>query len=298
MSVPESLINQLYKAGNLTTKDIQSIITSFQSFPKQVDEDVDLELIIHDNEIRERVQTALINPGGQILSKTRDRADGMTYIREIPTTVNVYPLEHSYNGTGSIVTTGRQFEGGWETDGTYYQSVSNASRLNPTTDLGIVGWLYVPTGITSGKIVFKDTQYDLNISAANTLSFHVNSNTPVTATFTNDTWFHFAVTYNTSNGQNIYINGTSINSDATTGNITTSSNNLGIFATPSGGTLVGSGTRIAHLSILDGDLSPSWIGNHRDGVLDTNAETEITTIPFVAHDRPKPDASVGRCQVN
>lgn len=298
MSVPESLINQLYKAGNLTTKDIQSIITSFQSFPKQVDEDVDLELIVYDTEVRERVQTATVNPGGQILSKTRDRVDGMTYIREIPSIVNVYPLGHSYNGTGSLVTTGRKFEGGWQTDGTYYQSISNASRLNPTTDLGIVGWLYVPTGITSGKVVFKNTQYDLNISAANTLSFHVNSNTPVTASFTDDTWFHFAVTYNTSNGQNIYINGVSIDSDATSGNITTSGSNVGIYGTPSGTTLLGSGCRLAHLSILNGDLSGSWITNHRNGILDTNAESEITTIPFVAHDRPKPDASVGRCQIN
>lgn len=295
-SSPEALMNKLHR-GNFSESLLQEILTSFQAVPKLVDEDIDNILIIDAPEIRERVQTNLINPG-QLLTKNRDRADGLTYIREIPTTVNVYPLEHSFNGNGNIVTTGRIFEGGWETDGTYYQNISDATRLNPTTDIGIIGWLYVPTGITSGKIVYKNTQYDLNISAANTLSFHINSNTPVTASFTNDIWFHFAATYNTSNGQKIYINNVEIDNDATSGSITTSSNDVGIFGTDSGTVLLGNGSRLAWLSILAGDLSTSWIDNHFNGILDTNAETEITTIPFVAHDRPKPDCSVGLCQVN
>ena len=209
MSVPESLINSLYRASNISRADIQSIITSFQSQPKQVDEDIDIELNIYDTETRDRIVTGLVNPGGNNPSnQPKLRADGLTYIREIPSQVNVYPLQHTKNGTGNIITTGRQFEGGWQTTGSYYQSIANATRLNPTTNIGIVGWLRIPSGATSGKIVFKDTQYNLEISAANTLSFNVNSKTPVTATFTDDTWFHFAATYaSTASGQKIYING-------------------------------------------------------------------------------------------
>lgn len=300
MSVPESLINSLYRASNISRADIQSIITSFQSQPKQVDEDIDIELNIYDTETRDRIVTGLVNPGGNNPSnQPKLRADGLTYIREIPSQVNVYPLQHTKNGTGNIITTGRQFEGGWQTTGSYYQSIANATRLNPTTNIGIVGWLRIPSGATSGKIVFKDTQYNLEISAANTLSFNVNSKTPVTATFTDDTWFHFAATYaSAASGQKIYINGSLIDSDAETGSISTSSNNLGIFGSPSGTTLTPSNTVIAHLSILAGEPSSIWVTNHYNGILDTNAETEITTIPFVAHDNPKPDASVGRCQIN
>ena len=299
MSAPESLINALYRAGNLQGKDIQALISSFQAVPKQVDEDIDIELNILDPETRERIVSAVINPGGTgSLTETRDRNGENSYIREIPQQVNVYPLIHTENGTGSFILTDKKFGGGIQTNGSYYQSVPNQTRLNPTTDFGAVGWLYVPSGITSGKVIFKNTQYDLNISAANTLSFHVNSKSPVVATFTNDVWFHFAVTYNTSGGQEIYIDGVSIDSDSETGSITTSSSNLGIFGTPSGTTLLGSGCRLSWLSILSGNLSPSWITNHTNGVLDTNSETEITTIPFVAHGQPKPDCSVGRCQVN
>ena len=153
--------------------------------------------------------------------------------------------------------------------------------------------------LSSGKIVFKNTQYNLEISAENTLSFNVNSKTPVTASFVDDAWFHFAATYaSSSSGQKIYIDKVLIDSDSETGAITNSSNDLGILGNPVGTSLLGNECVIAHLSILNGEPGSSWIDNHYSGLIDTDSITEITTIPFVTHDRPKPDASIGMCQVN
>lgn len=300
MSAPESLINQLYRAGNLSSKEIQSIITSFQSIPKQVDEDVDIELNVYAPEIRERIQNAVINPGGLNPSnQTRDRVGENSYIREIPSQVNVYPLIHTENGTSTFLTTGKKFSGGLQTDGSYYQSIPSATRLNPTTEIGIVGWLRIPSGVNTGKILNKSTQYNLEITSANTLSFNVNSKTPVDLTFVDDVWFHFACTYaSSSSGQKIYKDAVLQDSDSETGIITTSSNSLGILGNSNGTNKLGANSVIAHLTMLNGEPDNTWITNHMNGILDTNAETEITTIPFVAHGQPKPDASVGLCQVN
>lgn len=296
MSSPEALINKLHR-GNYSETLIQQILTSFQAVPKLVDTDVDDILILDAPETRERIVSYQVNPGS-FVDINRDRADGMTYIRQIPSIVNVYPLQHTKNGTGSILTTGRKFEGGWATDGSYYQSIASASRLNPTTNIGIVGWLRIPSGTTSGKIVFKSTQYNLEISAANTISFNVNSKTPVNGTFISDTWFHVACTYHSSNGQKIYINKVLTDSDSEVGSINSSSNDLGIYGTPAGATLLPSNAVLAHLSIVNAEFTSGWITNHYNGILDTQTNQEILTVPFVAHDNPKPDCSVGRCQVN
>ena len=301
MSVPESLINRLYRSGNLQAKDIQSIITSFQSVPKQVEEDVDIELNVYAPEVRQRVQDLTINPGpgSDILAQTRNRSGENSYIREIPNQVNAYPLTHTENGNGSFDLSGKKFSGGLRTDGTYYQSVVSEARLNPTAEIGIVGWLKIGTGLASGKILNKSTQYNIEVTGVNTLSFNVNSKTPVNLTFTDNVWFHFACTYaSTSSGQNIYKDGVLVDSDGETGTITSSSNNLGILGNSNGTLKLGANSVIAHLTVLNGEPDSTWITNHMNGVLDTNTHVEIMTIPFVAHGQPLPDASVGKFQIN
>lgn len=299
MSAPEALINSLYRAGNIGTKDIQSILSTFQSIPKQVDEDIDIELNLYDTEVRDRIESHLINPGPGARNKTRDRDGGHGYFRKIPSQVNIYPLIHTINGTGTIISTGKKFTGGLQTDGTYYQSVGDKTRLNPTTEIGIVGWLKIPSGVTSGKIVSKSTQYNLEVTAANTISWNVNSKTPVTMTFPDDTWFHFGATYkSTASGQKIYDDAVLADSDSETGSITTSSNDLGILANSNGSTKLGANSIIAHLTMLSKEPNASWITDHKNGILNTETYTEIFTIPFVAHDRPKSDCSVGRCKIS
>lgn len=299
MSAPEALINSLYRSGNLTTKDIQSIISSIQAEPKQIDEDVDIELNMLDDETRNRIETHVVNPGGGFQTYARNRSGENSYIREIPTTVNIYPLTHVENGTGSFILSDKKFSGGFQTDGTYYQSIVDKTRLNPTETLGVIGWLKIPSGITSGKILNKSTQYNIEITSANTLSFNVNSKTPVELVFSDDTWFHFACTYkSTLSGQKIYKNSVLVDSDSDTGNIISTSNSLGILANSNGTSKLGNNCVIAHLTMLNGEPDNTWITNHYNGILDTNIHAEIMTIPFVAHGRPLPDASVGRCQIN
>jgi hypothetical protein len=58
-----------------------------------------------------------------------------------------------------------------------------------------------------------------------------------------------------------------------------------------------SGSRIAHFVMLNEEVSLSWIQDHRDGLQDTSGtNTEITTIPFVGDELPRPDATTGACK--
>jgi hypothetical protein len=58
-----------------------------------------------------------------------------------------------------------------------------------------------------------------------------------------------------------------------------------------------SGSRIAYLVMLHKEVSASWIQDHRDGLQDTSGtNVEITTIPFVGDELPRPDATTGGCK--
>lgn len=300
MSAPEGLINSLYRAGNIGMKDIQAILTSFQAVPKRIDSDTDLELIVFDTEVRERIQTAVLNPGDtNPLSETARRDANNSYIREIPTQVTVYPGIHSEFGSNSFILTDKKFGGGMMTDGTYYQTVASSARFNPTTELTICGWLRMPVTVSDGFIVYKNSQYIVNVTGATTLSFKIGTKTALTLTFTPGVWFHFAATYkSTGSGQKLYKDSILVDSDSETGAIPTSSNVLALFGDGLAGNLASNGVVASWISILSKEASSSWITDHFNGILDTNAVTEIVTIPFVAHALPKPDCSTGLCQIN
>jgi len=302
MSSPESLMNKLHR-GNFSEALLQEILTSFQAVPKLVDEDIDDILIVDAPETRDRIQTTVINPGGVAeLTETRDRHGALGYIRKLPSQVNVYPATHTTTGTFTFLTTDKQFTGGAEFDGSTYISIPNTTRFTPNQELSVIGWLNLPASSGTHQIIHKSTSYIVRIISSNRLQFLIRRSgswSTRTTTYTPDTWFHFACTYSGTEG-NIYIDGSVADTNTFSNDtINPGSGNVGIGATATGVGKIMNGAKIAHLSMINNAVSSSWVTDHMNGILDTSGTNiEITTIPFVAHENPLPDASVGKCQVN
>ena len=299
MSVPESLINSLYRAGTLTHKDIQSIVTSFQSVPKQVDEDVDIELIVYDPEVRERIQDFTLNPGpvAAALAQTRQRDDMRGCIRQLPNQVKAYPLDSTITGTAQLSNTLRQFSGGAVFDGSSYITVSNHARLNPTDDITIAGWFYFTDADTIRSVLEKPNQYDL-VVGRDQIQFRMyiaSTSYLTTIPITENAWHYILMSYDGSNLKRM-VNATE-NNLSITGSIDTGSSDFTIGTGASGAVV--NGTLMSNLTIIHNGVSASWITDHKAGVLDTSgANEEILTYKFATGWHPTPDASVGLCQIN
>ena len=226
------------------------------------------------------------------------------YIRQPPEIVVPCPLVETLTDTGISFSTGingdfsKKFGGGAKFNGSSYITIGDHSILNRTDKISITGWIYSPSGISSGDIIKKNNQYQLYISASNTLAWRIHSGgawkTPVTMSLTPDSWNHFAVTYkSTSSGQKIYKNAVLANSDSETGAIATSSNTLGIANDGAGSSALPANTRLAWLSLLYSEFVLSDVEKHYGGFLDTRNHTEIVTYPFTVNAKYETDMHPG-----
>jgi hypothetical protein len=58
-----------------------------------------------------------------------------------------------------------------------------------------------------------------------------------------------------------------------------------------------SGSKMAWFVMIHEEVSSSWLADHMAGLQDTSGTNEeITTIPFVQDELPRPDATTGACK--
>ena len=296
----EEIINLLLRNQNLTDGERATLFTAIQGLNPKADDLADLELIIHPTGIKERIITEL--PIRNLLSASANQPirnhDPQVMKRQIPDPVISYPMVHTDSGSYTFGLN-RKYQGGLTTDGTFYQVIDDYSRLNQTAKISISGFLYLPTISADGIIVAKDQQYELKVISGNKLSWRVYSgswHTALTYTFTSNTWFNFLVTYDSSVGQKIIINGSQVASDSTSGAINSTSNNLGIFGSATGSDLMPNNSIISWLHLNKNALSTSWASNYNSGLLKTDgSDIEITTLPFIDDTNPRPDSTSGLC---
>ena len=56
---------------------------------------------------------------------------------------------------------------------------------------------------------------------------------------------------------------------------------------------------MAWVSVLHKEVDSAWVSKHITGFLDiSNANIEITTIPFVGNINPEPKATTGMCKTS
>lgn len=250
------------------------------------------ERIIFSPRSKRRTTTVSVGYPGILEEQTRSRFYGYV-IRLPPVSVSSYPLTHTTLGTLSFPATGTKW-GGRVSLGSGNIKITDHSSLSPTTELTLVGWIYSPTPGADGIVIQKNNQYELKLTTGLSLQFRIYSSgawkTAVTYTIPANTWTHFACTYkSTSSGQKLYINGSSVSTDSSTGSIATSSNDVGIGGDSSGSSRMATNSRLSYIQMLSKEASSTWISNHYNGLVDMRTYTEMTTIPFFGDETPQPN---------
>lgn len=228
----------------------------------------------------------------------------------IPDNVRAYDLTHNNTNAGGLTfpspgqTPGDRHMGVAVTNGSSYMIINDHDWLDPTTEITVACFAYLPA-VTSGDkiIVKKDLQYELKLTATNTLSWRIYSGgawkTARTYVYTPNTWYNIVATYkSTSSGQKLYVNGTLQSSDAETGAINTTANNLGIFGEAGGTNLTPNGFALSWLILCSSEASSTWVSDYNTkGIanLDTDSDglQEITTIPFIGSYKEMPNSYAG-----
>ena len=261
---------------------------------------------VKDSLVRLRTSTISTTTGDESVIVTRGR--GIIPMRLVrPSSVKSYPLIHSTVGSPSLVTPSlTKFGGGVEFDGSSYFIIDDHSLLKPTDEMSLSMWLYLPAtegGDGIKDLINKNNQFGLKVRAHATTPNSLQMDWGVGASFTTmlytytpNTWFHLVTT--AKNGsQKMFIDTVQEDSKTLSGSLKTDTYDLHIGAGHLGTNKAKSGTRMSWFSLLNKDVDgvSGWVTNHHDGILDTAAATEITTIPFTGSFEPKPDATSGMC---
>jgi len=312
----EDIQTLLHMSPTITSEEVAKIFTMLQGFRAPLDEDFFIEFGIQADEIRLRSTTENIR--GADVSKTENRTRSLTggsasttLMRAIKQNPNLYALTHTENAFSGITFPQKdtRYGGRLDCDGIGYITVGDATRLNPTAELAIVGFMYIPSAVTVAAdefIVHKDNaQYSLKLTTKTNMRLTIDrSGGQVThdRTVPNDAWFSFGFSYDSTNGFRSYIDKVE-STAAQSGAILVTATNLGILARADGTGLLENTIRLGPLSILNGELTQAWINDYHDGLLNTDPSaspagfTEILTYLFTSHARPVPEITLGIARV-
>ena len=241
----------------------------------------------------------------------------MGFRKNIPDLVYAYDLVHNDSNatliefikpgdtefkTGDY---GLKYSGGARTVGTEYQIITDNALLNPTDEIAVVGWIYVPSSATVGStqyVVHKDdSQYWVGLTTKTNLRFSLTrgaGTVTIDVTIPNDAWVSFGFSYDTTNGFRAYVNKTQSLDATPTGNISTTATNLGLWGRAAGTALLETGIALAGIALYNDELNQTFMDSfHDDGILDHDTDAsglqEITFWPFIDSLQAMPNAFSG-----
>lgn len=297
-----SNINDYIKpsASGSNRKDINKILSLIHDIVAQEPEDEgNKERIMFTPHVKRRTTTVIFGAPNVKKSEVRSK-ENFVFRRVKPTTVDSYDLIHTQVGAGVLTFPVKDTVLGCrcDADGTNYITIDDDDLLDPTAEISIALKLSLPASSGGFVILEKVNQYRLRVVDTNTLEWAIFSGgsykTAVTFVYTPSTKYSVIASYkSTSSGQKLYINGTLEDSDSETGAMVGTSNKLGILATGAGASIAPNGVRIAIVTIQNDEVDSSFITDYENGILDTSAGNEITTIEFAGDDSPTPDAVAG-----
>jgi hypothetical protein len=297
------ITNFVRRSGSSNRDDINKLLSLVSNFFFSDPEEGALkERIEFSPQIRKRTTSVTTGFPNAIESETKNIQVKVAYNRKIPTTVTAYDLVHNTTNSITIPRTSMKFGAGGHGSGTGYITVTDHANLTSDT-LTLALWIYPKATSGDGLIISKNNEYQLKSESGNVLRFRTYSGgawrTGLTYTFTSniDTWISVICTYNSASGHNLYINNVSQGTDAITGSITGTSNDLKIF---------GDGTsnlptlfKLSWLNITNAVQDSTWRGKyHTDQLIDYSTDTNITIIPFMGDESAEPLASAGLFQAS
>lgn len=290
---------ELRTSQSLERDELNKILEKLLQLTKKTERESVKMFVPNASHVRSR-STTVTTSSPHITKNERRHRETHTMLRRKPSLVKSYPLSHSTTNGISFSAKGGKLAGNAIFSGTSFITVQNHARLNPTAELTIALWIKPAAATADGIIVRKNNQYELKLQNPNQIAFRIFSGgawkTPLVYTYTPNIWVHITATYkSTASGQKLFVNGSLSSSDSEIGAINTTTNALHIGG--DGTSNLPNNTALAWLTILSKEVSTAWITDfHANNIISTaGGNTEITTIPFVGDERPRPDATSGLC---
>ncbi|UVF62229.1 hypothetical protein [Nitrososphaeria virus YSH_1032793] len=295
-------------SSSLGLEEFVKLQTRIQKMNPKVNDDFTIDWLIVSPLID--IHNITLNVGDADLNheETHYGVDPVGYFRRIPSAVRAYDLIHNNSNAIGITfpnptSEATKFHALAKTNGSSYQIISDHSYFD-VSNLVIALWLKLPA--TSGgdgiqTIIEKTGSFLIQIDAHATASNQIrcrsivsSSNKDVTFTYTPDTLFCLIVKINSTSVE-AFVNNVSQGSISTGGVYDPTSNNVGIFGTPSGTQLMKSGCCLAWLTLGDKNVDSTWRTNFQAGILDyeTSSSEEITTIPYMGSVEAIPNSHAG-----
>lgn len=292
------ITNFVRRSGNANRDDINKLLSIVSNFFFANPEEGALkERIAFSPHIRKRTTSVTTGYPNVIEYETKNRQGKTAYNRKIPTTVSTYNLTHTTTNSITVPRTSMKFGAGGHGSGTGYITITDHANLTSNT-ITLALWIYPKATSGDGLIISKNNEYQLKVETGNVLRFRTYSGgawrTGLTYTFTSniDTWISVICTYNSASGHNLYINNVSQGSDAVTGSITDTTNDLKIFG--DGTSNLPTGFKIAWLNMTNAVQDSTWRTDyHTNQLINYTTNTNITIIPFMGDESPEPLATAG-----
>lgn len=281
---------------SLSLSEFIKLQTRIQKLNEKVNDDYQIDWLIESPLIDVHNITLDLGDADVNHSETHYGVDPVGYFRRIPSAVRAYDLIHDdSNGTGitfpNPTSESTKFHASAKTNGSSYQKISDHSYFD-VNNLVLALWLKLPA--TSGgdgvqTIIQKTGSFLIQIDAHATASNQIRCRSivstvskDVTFTYTPSTWFCLIVKINSTNIE-AFVNNVSQGTTSTGAIFDFTSNDLGIFGTPTGTQLMKSGGCLAWLSIGDKNVDSTWRTNYQNGIHDfsSSSSEEITTIPYL-----------------
>jgi len=264
MSSRDFADNLQQQSRTIGLEKITQLLTSYQKTNEPIEDDALIRWFMYGPEIDVHDFTIALGVPTFVAPVDHDGYGLLGFRKNIPDQVNAYDLVHDDTNATLITfekpgntdfvsdSYGLKYSGGARTPGTEYQIITDDTPLNPTDEIAIVGWIYVPSTATVGStqyVVHKDdSQYWVGLTTKTNLRFSITrgaGTVTIDVTIPNDAWVSFGFSYDTTNGFRAYVNKTQSLDATPTGAISTTATNLGIWGRAAGTALLESGIATA-----------------------------------------------------
>ena len=317
MSSRDFADNLQQQARTIGLEKIAQLLTAYQKQNEPIEDDALIQWFMYAPEIDLHDSTIVLGVPNFDEPVDHDGYGLLGYRKFIPDLVDAYDLVHDDSNATLITfpkpgvtesqatTKGVKYSGAAQTPGTEYQIITDNVILNPTDEIGICGFIYVPstaTVATTQYIVHKDdAQYFLALTSKTNMRFSITrgvGTVTIDRTISNDAWVSFAFSYDTTNGFRSYIDKVETLDATPTGNIVTTATNLGIWGRAAGTALLENDIALSGLAMHNDEYSQTWVNTfHDDGVLDHDTDAvglkEITFLPYIDSLQAMPNAFSG-----
>lgn len=292
------ITNFVKRGGNSNREDINRLLSMVSNFFFSDPEEGSLkERIALSPHVRKRTTSVTIGYPNIIETETREREGKLGYSRRPPTAVYTYDLIHTTTNTITIPRENMKYGGGGHGSGTGYITVTDHDDLS-SSSITFALWIYPKATSGDGLIISKNNEYQLKAESGNTLRFRTYSGgawrTGVDYVFTSniDSWISVICTYSSAIGHILYINNISQDTDASSGSISATSNDLKILG--DGTSNLPTGFKVAWLVMTNAVQDSTWRSKYQSSqILDFSTDTNITIIPFVGDESVEPLATAG-----